>query len=278
MTTPYAPPVDRLLALGDPEDLDAPYADYRALGLTPEHAAELLRMANDPALRAAETYSAEEVARMHAWRVLGQLGVEEAAAPLVALLREHTDDELIQEDLPRAVAMIGRAAIEPARALLGDENVGVTPRIGGISVLGQVAIQHPELRDEAVGVLVAQLSMHMDQDPDINAFVVGELAELRATEAAPAIQAAYEAETVSEFWVGDWEDVQVRMGLLEKRTTPSPRSLGSAAPVRLGSLPALLPRLGEPSARPSTGGQKARAKPKNRRKDAKASRKRNRRK
>jgi hypothetical protein len=82
-----------------------------------------------------------------------------------------------------------------------------------------VAHEYPERRDEAAAVLVQQLQDWPHQDPALNAFLIAFLAELRETAAAPLMEAAYAARAVDLSVVGDWEDVQIDLGLLEERLT-----------------------------------------------------------
>ncbi|HEY0153508.1 MAG TPA: hypothetical protein VGB92_15985 [Longimicrobium sp.] len=264
ITPPYTAPVDQLLSLGSPGEIWDPWADYLALGLTDEHVPELIRMATDPALNESEGL-VEVWAPLHAWRALGQLRAEAAAQPLVDLLAT-VDDDWVQDDLPQALGMIGGAAIAGLRELLANDAADLTPRISAMAALSAVARDHPELRDQAVGVLTAQLALWPDQDPDLNASLISALAKLQAVEAAPVMEAAFTGCAVTEYICGDWEDAQVRLGLLAERITP----LRTHPP--LFSLP--------PSISPTTSPTRPRASPKvkNRRKEARAARKRNRRK
>jgi hypothetical protein len=63
-----------------------------------------------------------------------------------------------------------------------------------------------------------------DQDPSLNAFLINSLVALRAVEAAPVIEAAFAANAVDLSIQGDWEEVQIKLGLLTQRLTPRPRS------------------------------------------------------
>lgn len=264
MTERFLPPVDQLLSLHFPGEIWEDWTDYQALGFTNEHVPELIRMATDPTLHEAAG-SAEVWAPLHAWRALGQLRAESAAQPLVDLLA-RVDDDWVQDDVPEALGMIGGAAIAGLRELLANDEAELTPRISTMQALSAVARHHPELRDQAVGVLVAQLALWPDQDGDLNASLIAGLAKDRAVEAAPLMEAAFEGGGVSEFICGDWEDIQVVMGLLAERTTPRP-----LRPPAFASSPPV-----SPLAIPSRPGPSAKSK--NRRKEARAARKRNRRK
>jgi HEAT repeat protein len=239
------------------------------LGLTREHVPELIRLLSDPEVQEYREGSAGGYwPPMHAWRALGQLQAEEALQPLFTLLEETDDeDDWRPSELPQVLGMIGPAAISPARRLVAREDLDEYTRYSAMHVLTEVATRWPDARDQAVEVLTAFLRNWPDQDPEFNSFVIAELVDMSATEAAPLMAAAFEADAVDLSMEGDWEDVQVRMGLLPERITPRP----SYFPFRRRPLSA---RPAEAPPKRGRWGQKA----KNRRKDARASRKRNRRK
>ena len=60
-----------------------------------------------------------------------------------------------------------------------------------------------------------------------NAFLVSALIDLDVTrpDAVAAMEAAYAADNVDESVCGDWQDVQVELGLLSGRLTPKPPPL-----------------------------------------------------
>jgi hypothetical protein len=99
----------------------------------------------------------------------------------------------------------------------------------------------------------------------MNGFLVSYLLNLQAREAAPLIERAFAADSVDITIVGDWEDAQVELGLKARRETPRPR---------------LFPPFDAPEpdkpARVEDPGKSAAKKKKSRRKQAKASRKKNR--
>ncbi len=263
MTGSYSPPVDQLLTLGDPVASREPWADYLAMGLTDEHVAELLRMVGDPALNDADGESAAVWAPLHAWRALGKLRAVAATEPLLDLIGTDSDDDWALGEIPTVLGMIGPAAIGRIVSRLdhADEQV----RRSAMSSLAKVAFQHRDAREEVLGILTRRLERWPDQDPMDNAALIGRLIDLGDATAAPLMKAAFDAGAVEVGWNGDWEDVQVELGLIPERTTPRPHYH-----------PALL-RLASPVERSPSRAESAKSTAKNRRKAAKASRKRNRR-
>ncbi len=221
MSDPYLPPVDRLLKLGAEPARRRTWPDYRNLGLEPRHAPALVRMATDPALFAAPERDPASWAPVHAWRALGQLQAPEAAGPLLALLERRRDDFWVQEEVPGVLGMVGGAALHGATLLLFDEGRDEELRLAAVAVIGNVALTHPDRRDEAAAVLAKQLEDWPHQSRDLNGYLVAELAALRETSAAPLMEAAFAAGTVNTSLSGTWGDVQVDLGLLPEPDLPA---------------------------------------------------------
>lgn len=222
MTVPYLPPVDRLLKLGAEPACRRTWPDYRTLGLEPRHAPALIRMATDPALYAAAERDPAGWAPVHAWRSLAQLGAEEAAEPLLALLEREIEHPWVVEEIPAVLGMIGRAALHGATLLLFDEDRDEEVRLAAAAVIANVAHEYPERRDEAAAILVKQLEDWPHQGRLLNAYLIADLVGLRETAAAPVMEAAFAGNAVDLSVGGDWEDMQIELGLLSERTTPPP--------------------------------------------------------
>jgi hypothetical protein len=272
-TTHYQPAVERLLTYGEsdrirPDD----WPDYRELGIGPEHIPELIQMATDEDLNLAAAESTEVWAPLHAWRALGQLRAVEAVEPLLELFDRLEDDDWVHEELPIVFGLIGPAALPKLAAYLADLSHTDSSRISAISSIERIGKTWPDARDEALAILEERLERFEENESDGNAFLVEALVELGATEAAPLIERAFAEGYVDPMVMGDWEDVQVELGL---------KSAQEVAPKQRGDWresPLLSPEASEPfTPAPSqvTHKQKA-AQKKARSKMAKLSRKKNR--
>jgi hypothetical protein len=227
MDVSYPAPVDQLLTLGEPEDKDWP--DYRALGISDEHVPALIELLLDeriawPAYTEGEV-EAQYSAHLHAWRALGQLGAEAAVEPLLRRLALEGDGDVANDEIPRVLAMIGPAALGPVRDALPGAAAEPQPwtAVSLSQALKEIATAHPQARDEAVAAITSQLQSWRDQDLYINTFLISNLLDLKAVEAAHVIEAALAGRVVDTSVTGDWEDVQVELGLLAERITPLPR-------------------------------------------------------
>jgi hypothetical protein len=219
----YTEPVSRLLELGDVRD-EKEWRDYRALGLTEQDIPELSRMILDEELHWADSESAEVWSGVHAWRALAQLEATSALPALIELLGrvDEYDDDWTSDDLPLVFAHLGQPALEPLAAFLADSSQGNWSRLTAGNSLAKIGQRHPELRNEAVAALSRQLENFAQQDPNFNGLLIGQLIDLKAVEAAPVIEQAFAANQVDVLIQGDWEEVQVYLGLLDKRTSPPP--------------------------------------------------------
>ena len=225
MSEIYRDPVAQLLTLGDPRQegrMASEWRDYPALGLTAEHIPELARMALDEDLHRADSESTEVWAPLHAWRALGQLRAESAVEPLLQLLDRVDDDDGAGRDLPKVFGLIGPAAIPGLRDFLSDADHGEWARVAAGEGLVKMVERFPDSRGQAVAVITDQLRRFAEQERLVNASLVQALCHLKAVESAAVIGQAFAADTVDLSVLGDWEEAQILLGLLKERVTPAP--------------------------------------------------------
>jgi hypothetical protein len=221
----YAPPVDQLLSYGEAQ-MSEDWPDYLALGIGKEHISDLIRMATDEALLGRGLGYENAWGPTHAWRALGQLEAEEAIEPLLSLFHfiDDRQDEWMTEELPKVYGMIGPAAIPGLAAYLADTSHGQHARIAAAASLEAIGTQHPEARDACVTTLTRYLEQisagEVTSDPSLNGFVIRALIQLEAAESAPVIEQVFADDVVDFLITGDWQDVQVDLGLLARRQIP----------------------------------------------------------
>lgn len=115
----------------------------------------------------------------------------------------------------------------------GAEARPISPRWAAVSGLANIGVAWPEARSEMVGILTAQLEEQAVWDAGVNGVIVDALIQLEAVESAGAIERAFQAKRVDETITGDWDDVQVELGLKDA-PAPVPGSIGlyGSVPVR----------------------------------------------
>ncbi len=221
----YVEPVAGLLGYGSVESRlgETPWPNYLELGFADEHVPDLIRMAMDGNFNSADGDSVEVWGPLHAWRTLAQLRAVEAVEPLLQLLENLPCDEWLSGELPKVFSLIGPAAIPVLADFINDNDVDEGSRISVPSCLERIAQDHPECRDECIGKLASQLTLHETNGSELNAFIIWSLIELKATGAINNIRTAYSADCVELGIVGDVEDVEIAMGLRQGRDTPRPK-------------------------------------------------------
>lgn len=219
----FHPPVDQLLTLGKPKQPhNLNEVDYASFGITTAHVPDLIRMLCDEALYTRNQEGTLGWGPVHAWRALAQLRSVEAIDPLISqwyrFIKYHND--WISEEYRFVFANIGVAAIPALSKYVSDVRNELYCRTNAIEAMVEIVNQHSDERAVVVAFLSERLNNAKNDDETFNAHVIWSLLDLHAVECAPAMQAAFEANLVDESEVGDWEDAQITLGLLEKRLTP----------------------------------------------------------
>jgi len=102
---------------------------------------------------------------------------------------------------------------------------------------------HPASREAAVAAVTRLLENFAEpgREPALNGFLVSDLVQLDAVEAVPLMQRAFAAGVVEEDVIGDWQAVQVELGLKDERDAArrdTPRYAPSGRPAPARPLPA----------------------------------------
>ena len=118
---------------------------------------------------------------------------------------------------------LGEAAIEPCRAYLADGTHSLFARVAAAYALAEIAQQHPEARDVCTRALASALEAYENNDGTLNGFLISYLVDLKAVEHLDLMQRAFDAGQVDLLIMGDFEEVQIALGLLKERRTPPPR-------------------------------------------------------
>jgi len=222
----YPPPVNQLLTYGDiGSRLPDTWPNYLELGLGLEHIPDLIRMVADKQLNEADIDDVAGWAPMHAYRALGQLQTERAIEPLLSLFNLFRKiNDFAMEELPYVFAMIGPVALPETAEYIANSSHNEWARICAIECVEKIGLAWSEAHSECVAILIAQLEFFEENDYEVNTFLIEALVELQAMEAAPLIERAFVADRVEEFIIGNWDDIQVRLGMKsaeeveEKRT------------------------------------------------------------
>jgi hypothetical protein len=227
--TDYNPPVDQLLHKS-PHDLLGDWSGYLKLGISAAQIPDLIQMLGDQSLYEDALDEAEDrfywAAPVHAWRMLAQLKAEAAIEPLLAVVRQYMDEdtdwwEWIIEEFPQAFAEIGPVTLPALASHLADSTQSSQSLGVAVNSVAHIGMAYPDERQQCIDILMHKLESYAEQDIDLNAFLVTALViDLKAVEAAPLIEQAFEADKVDEMFMGDWGEVQVELGLKTRAEVP----------------------------------------------------------
>jgi hypothetical protein len=182
-------------------------------------------MVMDESLHNADSESPEVWAPMHAWRALGQLRAAEALPALFDLLYriDEYDDDWIGSEFPEVFALIGEPAIPGLAAYLATPANGLFARMCAAEGLSRIGTAYPDTRGQCAEILHQQLSRYRNNDPTLNGSVVGFLLDLKAAESLDLVREVYRQECADLMIAGDIEDVEIKFGVRQHRSSPRPQ-------------------------------------------------------
>lgn len=187
-----------LQQLPEPSRL-ADWPKYSALGIEPAHVSALIEIATNPA-----ESGALQSAAVHARRALGQLGAGSAVGHLLNLFHQMETDTWVVEELPRVLALLGRAATPAITAYAGNAGHPLFARGGAVLSLELMGAQY---RGACVQALIGLLANFAHNPPTLNGIIIVALANLKAAEALALIEEAFEADAVDDLTTGDLDEI-----------------------------------------------------------------------
>jgi hypothetical protein len=203
--TTFQEPVVKLMEIGRPGP--GPWLDYREYGITSENIPELIRLAGDIDLSLDEDKDEKTWGPVHAWRALGQLRAEEAMDVLVDLIEKMSEDDWIVDDLPSVFARIGPSALSALAGYLANPERNYHTRATASKSIARIGAEYPEMREQCVQIISAQLEKYRENNPTLNAFLIVDLITLCAKETLPLIRMAYDDGGIDEGIIR-WADVR----------------------------------------------------------------------
>ena len=225
----YEPPISLLLMAGDVRK-DKGWRNYQEdYGFSETDIPELVRMILDDNLYWAMSDKIEVWSPIHAWRALAQMNAQEVIPPMLKRLNEQDDeeennfDDWIGSEIIAVSSKLGPPILPKLKGFLENPRHNKWGRAEIGECIERIGQQYPESRDECVAILMEQLKKFSRQKKHLNGTLISNLAALQAVEAADLIEKAFAVNRVDLAIGGDWEEIQIQLGLLEKRITPPPK-------------------------------------------------------
>lgn len=231
MSQAYPEPTASLLSLGDPRKIDTPndsyeWPDYiKKFGFSLKDVPFLIQILKDPAFKTADSTDPIVWSDLHAWRVLGQLQAVEAIPDLLLCL-DYEDEGDVEDwamgEMPDVLGKIGADGVRPLSDYINDSSKGLWSLAVAGDALEHIGKDHPEARDACVVALSKRLERYAENEDVLNGFLVSNLAYLKAVESLELIREAFHANVVDITVMGDLEDVEIKLGVRQERSTPRP--------------------------------------------------------
>jgi hypothetical protein len=235
-TSRYLPPVDQLLTYGNALERGSDWSDYLNLGITTAHIPALIQILEDEALFLSESEDEDYWAVVHAWRTVGALKAEAAIPALIAALGRWGDDDpwwdWVNEEFPKVFQAIGTATIPALVGFIADRLKLDFPRGIAARSLQSIAERYPESRLQCIKGITQTLQAFTDNTPELNAYLIEVLADLKAIESAAVMEQAFQLRCVEESMIGDWDEIQVDLGLKTREEVPLKRYYLDPSPSR----------------------------------------------
>ncbi|MBF0290436.1 MAG: DUF1186 domain-containing protein [SAR324 cluster bacterium] len=216
MKTNYAAEVDQLFQLGEPkETLVEDWLDYSLMGINKQHVSQLMKLIEEND----SSTNPEMWAPVHAWRALGQLKAEESILTLLNAM--DTDNDWAMTEIPFVLSFIGEGSIPALKEFISDSSKDPFARSNAAEALEKIAKLFPHRYEECVSIIGDQFNQYQENSLELNSLLIWSLQNIGVGQRyIETIEKAFEEGRVDESVIGDFEDVQIELGLLEERITP----------------------------------------------------------
>jgi len=216
------PKIQTLLKLGQPK-FNRSWPDYAdQYDFTQEDVPALLALFTNEEINALQSDRPEVWAPLYAWRILGQLGSEDAIGPIVQSFDTLHEDDSALSELPGVIGMIGPAAIPVLAKYWWQPGKDEFAYVMAMDALCEIGKQHPASREQVVDIYIEYMDKPNTQADTLNGLLMACLMDLKATEAIDGIRRLFALDCVDPSCAGDLEEVEMELGLRTKRSMPKP--------------------------------------------------------
>ena len=158
------PKIQILLTLDSPPN-ELKWPDYLTkYGFTDEDVPALLAIFTDQDIEQLSSDRPEVWAPLYAWRILAQLGSEDAIEPIVRSFDTLHEDDWALGELCRVLGMIGPAAISTLVEFWHQPGKDEFSYVMAMDSLCEIAKQHPASRDQVIDIYIDYMNEPNKQD------------------------------------------------------------------------------------------------------------------
>ncbi|MDC0864791.1 SEC-C metal-binding domain-containing protein [Rickettsiaceae bacterium] len=197
---------------------------YNNFAVNKEEIDELIDLACDMNLYYSELEE-EYWISIHAWRILCELDASEAVEPLIYTFNKYPEDDYsdyLDIELPEVVARLSKGKhLKILSNLLHDKSKSINSRTLSLRVIELTGEYFEPCTSECLDILTHCLDESDAEQRDFNGYIIAAMLDLdRQGSKIDSIRKAFNADIVDLTMVGDLEDVEIKLGLRDKRETP----------------------------------------------------------
>jgi hypothetical protein len=182
------PKIQALLTLGDPTN-GREWPNYLTkYDFSTEDVPALLSVFTDQDIEQLSSDRPEVWAPLYAWRILGQLGSEEAIEPIVQSFDTLYQDDWALGELCGVIGMIGPAAIPTLVKFWRQPGKDEFSYVMAMDALCEIAKQHPASRDQVIDIYIDYMNKPNQLAYNLNGLLMACLKDLKATAAIDEIR------------------------------------------------------------------------------------------
>jgi yecA family protein len=216
------PKIQILLTLDQPSNTRK-WPDYLSkYGFNEQDVPALLALFADEEINVIPSDRPEIWAPLYAWRILGQLGSEQAIGPIVQSFDTLHEDDSALSELPGVIGMIGPAAIPVLAEYWRQPGKDEFSYVMAMDALCEIVKQHPSSREQIINIYIDYMGHPNKLAGTLNGLLMACLMDLNATEAIDGIRRLYALNCVDISCTGDLEDVEIELGFRSQRSTQRP--------------------------------------------------------
>jgi uncharacterized protein len=201
---------------------DDNWLNYASLGIKPSHVDQLITLIEqaddgDPDVEKPDTWTG-----LHAMRAIAQLKSLEATQKILDLSLKKQNAFWFDEELHNVIAELGTPHLPWMLKNLSNEALDPLFRGGFAEAISTISKRDKSCHDTLKSELIQFLDNNVSSSRFLNAFVINILVEINATDAIESIRKAFEVGKVDITFNGDLEDLEIELGIRDKRSTPKP--------------------------------------------------------
>jgi len=200
--------------------------DYKEIGFNEDDIANLIEIGLDTDLKFTNSEDEKELFfPCHAIQVLGQLGVLEPFDEFLKRLDDFIDDDYYRSAVLYYLRKVGQKKIKELIAYFLNPDNNIYNRMLILEALESFIEENGLLNQELEDAFTEYLRRDSEFDDGLNAMAIFALINISGAKHIDLIREVFETKPVDIFYAGDLEDIEMRVGLREKRSNPREKNI-----------------------------------------------------